>query len=209
MVIRSARFNSSSVSVETCPKTQLQEYVLVGRSNVGKSSLINGICGQKNLAKTSSTPGKTRLINHFLIDENWFLVDLPGYGYAVASKKDKKKIQSLIINYLTNRKQLVKVYVLVDLRHPPLKIDLDFLGWLNKSYLPLGIVFTKADKLHPELRNQNLIKYKKVLETIWEELPTLFVTSSATGMGIDKLIAEINTLHIELNALKKEILKAP
>lgn len=203
MLIRSARFSTSSVSVETCPKTQLQEYVLIGRSNVGKSSLINSICGQKNLAKTSSKPGKTRLINHFLINENWFLVDLPGYGYAIASKKEKKKLQNLISNYLTNREQLVKVYVLIDLRHPPLKIDLDFLKWLNKSYLPLGIVFTKADKLHPEVRNHNLINYKKVLETIWEELPTLIVTSSITRIGIDKLLTEIDAINTELKSLKK------
>lgn len=203
MLIRSARFSTSSISVETCPKTQLQEYVLIGRSNVGKSSLINSICGQKNLAKTSSKPGKTRLINHFLINENWFLVDLPGYGYAVASKKEKKKLQSLISDYLTNREQLAKVYVLVDLRHPPLKIDLDFLRWLNENYLPLGIVFTKADKLHLEVRNHNLTNYKKVLETIWEELPTLIVTSSITKIGIDKLLAEIDAINTELKSLKK------
>lgn len=203
MLIRSARFSTSSVSVETCPKTQLHEYVLVGRSNVGKSSLINSICGQKNLAKTSSKPGKTRLINHFLINENWFLVDLPGYGYAVASKKEKKKLQSLISDYLINREQLAKVYVLVDLRHPPLKIDLDFLRWLNENYLPLGIVFTKADKLHPEVRNHNLTNYKKVLGTIWEELPTLIVTSSITKIGIDKLLAEIDAINTELKSLKK------
>ena len=203
MLIRSARFSTSSVSVETCPKTQLPEYVLIGRSNVGKSSLINSICGQKNLAKTSSKPGKTRLINHFLINENWFLVDLPGYGYAVASKKEKKKLQSLISDYLTNREQLAKVYVLVDLRHPSLKIDLDFLIWLNENYLPLGIIFTKADKLHPEARNHNLTNYKKVLETIWEELPTLIVTSSITKIGIDKLLAEIDAINTELKSLKK------
>ena len=179
MRVKSAQFIISNTDVKKCPQSPLPEYAFIGRSNVGKSSLINSICNKKNLAKTSSRPGKTQLINHFLINKNWHLVDLPGYGYARVSKTQKKVFQGFITNYFKNRKQLVSAFLLVDIHHDPQAIDLRFMHWLGENGIPFSIVFTKADKLKPNAIERNIFNYKKeMLATTWEALPPIFVTSS-------------------------------
>ena len=201
MRIKTARFIISNSEVEKCPQSPLSEYAFIGRSNVGKSSLINSLCNQKSLAKTSSRPGKTQLINHFLINENWHLVDLPGYGYARVSKAKKKVFQSFITNYFRERKQLISAFVLIDIRHQPQEIDLKFIEWLGNNEIPFALVFTKADKLKPQAATRNLEQYKEeMLTTLWESLPPIFVTSSLKGTGGDALLAYID----ELNQLFKE-----
>ena len=196
MKIKSADFVVSNSQVEQCPKEPLPEYAFIGRSNVGKSSLINMLTQRKHLAKTSGRPGKTQLINHFRINGNWFLVDLPGYGYARVSKKAKKTFQKYITDYFRMRRQLVSAFVLVDIRHEPQKIDLEFIEWLGENMIPFSIIFTKADKLKPKAIENQVMRYKNVLLAgIWEEAPNCMVTSSATGTGRDELlnyIAEIN-----------------
>lgn len=197
MEITAANFVISNSNVAQCPNSDLPEYAFIGRSNVGKSSLINMLTRRKNLAKTSGRPGKTQLINHFLINNNWHLVDLPGYGYARVSKKSKKIFQRFITEYFLKRRQLVCGFVLIDCRHEPQKIDLEFMQWLGEHAIPFAIVFTKADKLKPEVLEKNLTNYQaKLLET-WESLPPHFVTSSTNGFGRKEVLAYIE--HVNQN----------
>ena len=196
MQVHSATFIISNTDVSKCPNTAIPEYAFIGRSNVGKSSLINAICNKKNLAKTSSRPGKTQLINHFLINKNWHLVDLPGFGYARVSKTNKKKFQKFITNYFKQRKQLVSAFLLIDIRHEPQSIDLNFMQWLGENYIPFSIIFTKADKLKPAARERNINNYtRKILENHWEELPPIFITSSLHKTGSEKILIYINSLN--------------
>ncbi len=195
-VINSAEFVRSSTSFEQCPTDNLPEYAFIGRSNVGKSSLINKLCCQPKLAKTSSTPGKTQLINHFLINQQWFLVDLPGYGFAKMPVKLKKKMEIMINEYLVNRPNLMNIYVLVDSRHEPLEIDLDFMARLALNQLPFSIVFTKADKNKKTRMMENIDKYKEVLLKSWEELPPIFLTSSETGLGTSDILEDIARINL-------------
>jgi len=196
MRIKTARFIISNSEVEKCPQSTLPEYAFIGRSNVGKSSLINALCNQKNLAKTSSRPGKTQLINHYIINENWHLVDLPGYGYARVSKAKKKVFQSFITNYFKNRRQLISAFVLIDIRHQPQEIDLKFMEWMGNNEIPFALIFTKADKLKPQAVTRNLEQYKdEMLATYWESLPPVFVTSSLNGTGGDEILAYIDELN--------------
>lgn len=198
MQVRSANFTISNTDVAKCPKGNLPDFAFIGRSNVGKSSLINALCNTKKLAKTSSRPGKTQLINHFLVNENWYLVDLPGYGYARVSKTKKKIFQKFITNYFKQRKQLICAFVLIDIRHEPQPIDLDFMEWLGRNYIPFSIVFTKADKIKPEVINRNIDHYKAtLLEGAWEEVPQIFITSSTKKVGNDELLNYIDSLNEE------------
>lgn len=185
----------SNSNVTKAPKDRIPEYAFIGRSNVGKSSLINMLMGRKDLAKTSGKPGKTQLINHFKINNNWFLVDLPGYGYAKISKKKRTIFQYFIENYLKERQQLVCTFVLIDSRHDPQKIDLEFMQFLGENQIPFCIVFTKADKLGSSKLNKQIISYKKKLLTSWETLPTSFITSSSTGLGKDEFLEFIATVN--------------
>lgn len=196
MQIKQAEFVVSNSDVAKCPKELLPEYAFIGRSNVGKSSLINMLTGQNKLAKTSSKPGKTQLINHFKINQNWFLVDLPGYGYAKVSKQSKQKFQQFITDYFEQREQLISAFVLVDVRHVPQKIDLDFFAYLGENSIPFAIVFTKADKLSKSNINRNVAIYqKKLLADVWEEMPPYFVTSSENGLGKDNLLEYIEQIN--------------
>ena len=188
MNVAHAKFVVSNTSVDHCPKTKMPEYAFIGRSNVGKSSLINMLCNQKKLAKTSSRPGKTQLINHFLINKKWYLVDLPGYGYARASKTQKKIFQKFIVDYFTNRKELVSAFLLIDIRHEPQPIDLDFLQWLGEHFIPFSIVFTKADKIKEKEIETKVSNYLEVLKEDWESLPLYFVTSSEKRLGREPLL---------------------
>ena len=195
MKISSAEFVMSNSNVIKCPKDRIPEYAFIGRSNVGKSSLINMLMGRKDLAKTSGKPGKTQLINHFKINNNWFLVDLPGYGYAKVSKKKRTIFQYFIENYFKEREQLVCTFVLIDSRHDPQKIDLDFMRFLGENQIPFCIVFTKADKLGSSKLNKQITSYKKKLLNSWEELPTSFITSSANGFGRDEFLQFIDEVN--------------
>ncbi|WP_285269602.1 ribosome biogenesis GTP-binding protein YihA/YsxC [Kaistella rhinocerotis] len=195
MIIKTAEFLKSSSKWQECPEPTLPEYAFIGRSNVGKSSLINGMLNHKDLAKTSQTPGKTQLINHFLINENWYLTDLPGYGYARVSKSMRKDFEKLITNYILNRKNLVNLFVLVDSRHTPQKIDLEFIGWCGENGVPFSIVFTKADKLKPNAAIDNVENYKKELLETWEELPEIFLTSAEKRTGTDDILKLITTTN--------------
>lgn len=195
MEIKSAEFTLSAPNVGMCPNDTKPEYAFIGRSNVGKSSLINMLCRNKKLAKTSSTPGKTLLINHFIINREWYLVDLPGYGFAKRSKSEIAKLEQMIRGYILGREQLVNVFVLIDIRLEPQKIDLEFMEWLGVSSIPFSIVFTKADKLSTGKVRQNVDNYIKVMLDTWEEMPPYFVTSSEKGDGRDDVldyIAQIN-----------------
>ncbi len=195
MIVNSARFEISNSSVKKCPDTSLHEYAFIGRSNVGKSSLINMLTGRAKLAKTSSTPGKTLLINHFLINDRWYIVDLPGYGYARRGKSQRDDLQSMIEGYILNRSQMTNLFVLIDSRHAPMKIDLDFFGWLGENGVPFSIVFTKLDKLGPEAGKRNVRAYcTRLLET-WEELPPVFLTSSEDGRGREQILDYIEELN--------------
>ena len=185
----------SNSNVTKAPKDRIPEYAFIGRSNVGKSSLINMLMGRKDLAKTSGKPGKTQLINHFRINDNWFLVDLPGYGYAQISKKKRTIFQYFIENYFQERQQLVCTFVLIDSRHDPQKIDLEFMQFLGENQIPFCIVFTKADKLGSSKLNKQIISYKKKLLTSWETLPSSFITSSSTGLGKDEFLEFIATVN--------------
>lgn len=201
MKIKSAEFIMSNSDVEKCPKDRMPEYAFIGRSNVGKSSLINMLVDRKNLAKTSGRPGKTQLINHFLINKNWFLVDLPGYGYARVSKKAKKTFQKFITNYFEKRTQLVLAFVLIDSRHEPQPVDVDFMEYLGESGIPFQIIFTKADKLKPNALKRNIEAYTtKMLET-WEEMPQHFITSSSNREGKETLLHYINSVNEEMKGL--------
>nr|WP_236027508.1 ribosome biogenesis GTP-binding protein YihA/YsxC [Gelidibacter pelagius] len=203
MIIKSAEFIMSNSEVAKCPKDTLPEYAFIGRSNVGKSSLINMLTNHKNLAKTSGRPGKTQLINHFLINKNWFLVDLPGYGYARVSKTSKKKFQRFITDYFEERQQLVLAFVLVDIRHEAQKIDLEFMEYMGENGIPFSIIFTKADKLKPKAIERNVAAYLQELLKTWEETPKYFVTSSASAVGRDEVLNEIDSTNQQMNALKQ------
>ena len=195
MKINSAEFVISNTDIKKCPKERIPEYAFIGRSNVGKSSLINMLTSRKSLAKTSGKPGKTQLINHFKINDHWFLVDLPGYGYAKVSKKDRSIFAKFIYDYLEKRENLICTFVLVDSRHEPQKIDLLFMEWLGQKGIPFVIVFTKMDKLSSSQLNKNLSKYKtKMLET-WEELPQSFMSSAESKLGKMEILKFIDTTN--------------
>jgi len=198
MKIKSAEFVISNQDVNKCPKKNLPEYAFIGRSNVGKSSLINMLTDRKSLAKISGRPGKTQLINHFIINQNWYLVDLPGYGYARVSKSSKKIFQQFITTYFEQREQLVSAFVLIDIRHKPQPIDLKFMEWLGEHNLPFSIVFTKADKLKPKAIENHVDAYKTVLLETWEEIPNYFITSSSKNIGKDELLNYIENTNIDM-----------
>lgn len=199
MKINSAEFIISNSDVKKCPNEPLPEYAFIGRSNVGKSSLINMLTGKKSLAKTSSKPGKTQLINHFKINSNWYLVDLPGYGYAKVSKSTKAVFQKFITEYFEQREQLVCGFVLIDIRLEAQKIDLDFINYLGESQIPFCIIFTKADKIGKVKAQQNIAAYrKKLLATGWEEIPQYFVTSSLESSGRDELLDFIDDINKQM-----------
>ncbi|WP_420385677.1 ribosome biogenesis GTP-binding protein YihA/YsxC [Roseivirga sp.] len=189
-----ASYLISSPSYDQCPKPDRFEIAFIGRSNVGKSSLINMLTGRKNLAKTSGKPGKTQMINHFLIDDSWYLVDLPGYGYAKTSKKNRDAWAEMIEDYLVHRESLQIVFVLVDSRLDPQKIDMEFINWLGENGVPFAIVFTKADKQSVNKGQQNMAKFRKVMKKTWEELPVFFLTSSESGLGKEELTEYIQVL---------------
>lgn len=195
MLINSARFHISSPEVAKAPQTSLHEYAFIGRSNVGKSSLINMLTGKKGLAMTSATPGKTMLINHFLINDSWYIVDLPGYGFAARSKTDLARIDKMIKDYILYRPQMTNLFLLIDSRLEPQKIDLNFMQWLAENGIPFSIVFTKTDKMSKTAATRKITEYTtKLLET-WEELPPVFVTSSNNGTGRDQLLDYIDQLN--------------
>lgn len=196
MIINSARFHISSPNSEKCPSdTPRHEYAFIGRSNVGKSSLINMLMGQKELAKTSSTPGKTMLINYFLVNDSWYIVDLPGYGYAQRSKADREKLEAMIKDYILNREQMTNLFVLIDSRHKPQANDLEFMQWLGENGVPFAIVFTKLDKLKAGEKKKNITAYCNTLLETWEELPPIFETSSEDRRGRDNLLGYIEELN--------------
>lgn len=199
MKITDASFVMSNQDVKKCPNSRLPEYAFIGRSNVGKSSLINMLTNRKSLAKTSGKPGKTQLINHFLINKSWHLVDLPGYGYARVSKTSKAKFQKFITNYFSQRKQLVSGFVLVDIRHEPQPIDMEFMEWLGENGVPFSIIFTKADKLKPNAIEESVEAYRsKLLEGVWEEFPPYFVTSATNSTGKDEVLNYIDQINQSL-----------
>lgn len=213
MVVKTAEYVISSAKVEQCPKSNLPEYAFIGRSNVGKSSLINMLTNKSKLAKTSATPGKTILINHFIINKlpdsqrhssnagsPWYLVDLPGYGYAKRSKSDQEKFEHMISSYILEREQMTLLFLLVDSRHEPQKIDMEFIEWLGENGVPFAIVFTKADKLSKGHLASNVRSYLNELSKQWEELPPYFVTSSETAQGRDEILQYID----EVNAMVRE-----
>jgi GTP-binding protein len=204
MHIKTATFVVSNQDVSKCPENNLAEYAFIGRSNVGKSSLINMLTNKKKLAKTSGRPGKTQLINHFLINEQWYLVDLPGYGYARVSKSSKKTFQKFITAYFRKRKQLVSAFVLVDIRHEPQQIDLNFMQWLGKHQIPFSIIFTKSDKLKPKAIERNVAHYQSTLNKSWEELPKHFITSSASYEGKEQLLNYIDSINLSLKNTKPQ-----
>ena len=195
MNVAHAEFVMSNTKVEQCPKSKLPEYAFIGRSNVGKSSLINMLCNRKKLAKTSSRPGKTQLINHFLINKQWHLVDLPGYGYARVSKTQKKTFQKFITNYFIKRKELISAFLLIDFRHKPQNLDLEFMSWLGENFIPFSIIFTKSDKLKEKEIKENTTNYLKRLEEDWEEVPKYFITSSEKKIGKDELLNYIDEIN--------------
>ncbi len=197
MKVTEAIFLQSNTDYEKCPKPDKPEYAFIGRSNVGKSSLINSLVQKKNLAKTSQTPGKTQLINHFQIDKKWYLVDLPGYGYAKVSKTDREKFEKMIHEYLENRENLIYTFVLVDIRHEPQKLDMEFMNNLGEQGIPFCIVFTKADKLSQTAVNKSLEVYQAQMLETWEEMPQFFVTSSVNGSGRDEILKTIDSLNKE------------
>ena len=200
MDIKSAKFEISNSDYRKCPDSNMHEYAFIGRSNVGKSSLINMLTGRKSLAMTSSTPGKTMLINHFRINDSGYIVDLPGYGYAQRGKESRAQLQRMIQGYILNRTQMTNLFLLIDSRHSPQKIDMEFMEWLAENGVPFSIVFTKTDKLSKENARKNVESYcNKLLET-WESLPPVFVTSSTQGSGKEELLAYID----EMNRLPTE-----
>ncbi|MEG9328890.1 ribosome biogenesis GTP-binding protein YihA/YsxC [Salinimicrobium catena] len=195
MKITSAEFVISNSEVAKCPDSKLPEYAFIGRSNVGKSSLINMLTERKNLAKTSGRPGKTQLINHFLINKSWHLVDLPGYGYARVSKSAKKTFQKFITAYFEKREQMICAFVLIDSRHKPQPIDLEFMEWLGEHQVPFCIIFTKADKLKPKALERNINDYQAEMLQTWTEMPRYFITSSSSGMGRDEVLDYIDSIN--------------
>jgi GTP-binding protein len=199
MLIKSAEFVTSNSDVSKCPKERFPEYAFIGRSNVGKSSLINMLMQRKKLAKTSGRPGKTQLINHFLINKNWHLVDLPGYGYARVSKSSKKVFQKFITQYFEKREQMVLAFVLVDCRHEPQPIDLEFMQWMGESQVPFSIIFTKADKIKPNALKKNIEAYKEKMLEVWEEMPQHFITSASNTQGREELLGFLGNLNNEID----------
>lgn len=197
MIIKSSEFVVSNSDVAKCPNSKLPEYAFIGRSNVGKSSLINMLTARKSLAKTSGRPGKTQLINHFLINKDWHLVDLPGYGYARVSKSIKKTFQKFITQYFEHREQMLCAFVLIDSRHNPQPIDLEFMQWLGEHGIPFCIIFTKADKLKPNALTRNVEAYKEKMLEIWEEMPVYFVTSSTNDLGREEVLKFIENLNTQ------------
>ena len=198
MNIKSAEFEISNTDVRKCPPGNKPEYAFIGRSNVGKSSLINMLTNKNGLAKTSSTPGKTLLINHFLINDAWYIVDLPGYGYAQRGKESREKLKHIIQSYILGRAQMTNLFVLVDSRHKPQKIDLEFMQWLGENEVPFSIVFTKMDKLGKEAGQRNVEAYKAQLLEQWEEMPPLFITSSEDRRGRDELLNYIEEINRQI-----------
>lgn len=199
MDIKNAKFHISSPDVTKCPVTGVPEYAFIGRSNVGKSSLINMLCKSKKMAKTSQTPGKTLLINHFAMDDGrWFLVDLPGYGFAARGKEQRERLTLLINDYILGRQQLACLFVLIDIRHDPQKIDVEFLDWLGENEVPFAIVFTKADKLGPVAAQRNVEAYCNELRLTWSELPPVFITSSEKGRGRQEILDYIFSINKEI-----------
>lgn len=199
MEINKSEFTISSADISQCPKDNKHEYAFIGRSNVGKSSLINMLCNHKGLAKTSATPGKTLLINHFIINNEWYLVDLPGYGYAKRSKTVQQKLEHMISSYILQREQLVNLFVLIDIRHDPQKIDMEFITWLGQSGIPFSIIFTKADKIGNEQKAIKAAKkYMETLKETWEELPPYFVTSSDKRIGREEVLDYIENINKEI-----------
>ena len=195
MEIKSAEFIISNTDYKKCPDTRIPEYAFIGRSNVGKSSLINMLCNRKGLAMTSSKPGKTLLINHFLINNEWHWVDLPGYGYASTGKAMREKLKDIIESYILYREQLTSIFVFVDCRHEPQKIDLEFIAWLGENGVPFSIVFTKLDKLSNVRQKENTRAYQDKLSEEWEELPPIFYTSSENRLGREELLDYINSIN--------------
>lgn len=194
-MIKQARFLISNTDVKQCPPSDRPEYAFIGRSNVGKSSLINMLVGQKSLAKVSVKPGKTQLINHFVIDESWYLVDLPGYGYAKIAISVKEKFQKLISRYILDRENLYCLFVLIDIRHKPQQIDIDFITWLGENHIPFAIIFTKADKLGKITTIKNVAAYTQELKKLWDELPPVLVSSSLDGTGREEIISYIENIN--------------
>lgn len=195
MIIRSAKFTKSSISFDTCPKPNLPEYAFIGRSNVGKSSLINMIAGTKALAKVSGTPGKTQLINHFEINESWYLVDLPGYGYAKVPKNKREIFSEMISKYILNRDNLHCLFLLIDSRLEPQANDTSFINWLGEKQIPFALIFTKSDKLSSPALESAIAKYKKHLLESWEELPQIFISSAVKRTGRDEVLNYIDTIN--------------
>lgn len=196
MIIKTAEFVISNTKLELCPEPNMPEYAFIGRSNVGKSSLINYLSGNKKLAKTSGKPGKTQLINHFIINEEWYLVDLPGYGYAQTSKSNRQKWEAFIADYILHRENLMNLFVLIDSRLPAQKIDLEFMEWLGEKGIPFSIVFTKTDKLTSSKLNKNLLAYKKEMLKVWEEMPINFTTSASGKMGKEPILNYIEQINL-------------
>ena len=203
MKIKSADFVISNTDIDKCPKERIPEYAFIGRSNVGKSSLINMITGRKSLAKTSGKPGKTQLINHFKINDNWFLVDLPGYGYAKVSKKNRSIFAKFIYEYLEKRENLICTFVLVDSRHEPQKIDMLFMEWLGQNQIPFVIIFTKMDKLSSSQLNKNITKYKTEMLKTWEDIPQTFRSSAESGLGKSEILKFIEHTNTSVKDLFK------
>lgn len=195
MIVNSARFALSSPTYKKCPTDMRHEYAFIGRSNVGKSSLINMLTGHAKLAKTSSTPGKTLLINHFLVNDSWYIVDLPGYGFAQRGKEQREELERMIKGYILNRAQMTNLFVLIDSRHKPMKIDLEFFEWLGENGIPFSIVFTKLDKLGNDVGRRNVKAYCDILLETWEELPPIFLTSSEDRRGREELLDYIEELN--------------
>ncbi|MDE6197330.1 MAG: ribosome biogenesis GTP-binding protein YihA/YsxC [Muribaculaceae bacterium] len=195
MIINTARFVISNTDYRKCPGEARHEYAFIGRSNVGKSSLINMLTGVKNLAMTSATPGKTMLINHFLVNDSWYIVDLPGYGYARRSKADRDRLEGIIKNYILGREQMTNLFVLIDSRHKPQKIDLEFMEWLGENGVPFSIVFTKMDKQSATAGESQTGAYLEQLLESWEELPPVFRTSSEKGLGRDAILNYIEEMN--------------
>ena len=194
MLIKSAEYTISSARVDQCPAGEMPEFAFIGRSNVGKSSLINMLTGRAGLAKTSATPGKTILINHFLINKEWYLVDLPGYGYAKRGQQQRDELQRMITGYILRREQMMNLFLLIDARHEPQRIDMEFIEWLGENGIPFSIVFTKADKLSKGKLAGNIKHYLSELSKQWEELPPHFITSSETKQGKEEVLSYIETI---------------
>lgn len=195
MIIKSAVFEISNTDVRKCPQGSRHEYAFIGRSNVGKSSLINMLTKRDGLAKTSQTPGKTMLINHFLVNDEWYIVDLPGYGYASRGKESREQLKVIIESYILYREQMTNLFVLIDSRHKPQKIDMEFMQWLGENGVPFSIVFTKLDKIGVNVGKENIGAYKKALLEYWEELPPIFASSSVDGRGREEILDYIEELN--------------